>query len=197
MLHLNFTPFPELTTKRLRLRKLTPADAPDILAIRSNPSVNTFLDRVPPTTIQDVESFISKILASIEQNAALYWVISLKDDPVAIGTIVYWNVEKEKDKAEIGFELLPEYQGRGIMKEALWKVFEYGFDTMKLQVIEGWVHAKNTKSIRVLDRFHFKRDFNAENAVPKEELDGLLIFSLHSPHNHSNPTHTIPTNPLT
>jgi [ribosomal protein S5]-alanine N-acetyltransferase len=42
MLHINFTPFPNLATERLVLRKLTIKDAKEIMLLRSNEQVNKF-----------------------------------------------------------------------------------------------------------------------------------------------------------
>ena len=56
-----------------------------------------------------------------------------------------WKISREYSKAEIGFELLPEHQGKGIMQEALPKIIEYGFKNMKLRTIEGEVDPNNLK----------------------------------------------------
>ena len=38
MLQLNFSPFPEIKTNRILLRKMTDADAPELLFLRSDES---------------------------------------------------------------------------------------------------------------------------------------------------------------
>ena len=44
----NFTPFPVLETERLTLRALTLEDAKPLFALRSNKSINKFIERKVP-----------------------------------------------------------------------------------------------------------------------------------------------------
>ena len=85
----------------------------------------------------------------------MQWVITLKDDPKLIGTIVYWHIVKEKDEAEVGYELLPQYRGKGMMQEALSKVIEYGFNTLKLKTIVADPKAVNLSSVKLLEKCGF------------------------------------------
>ena len=45
MLQLNFSPFPLLESERLQFRKLTDADAPEILSLRGNLETMKFIPR--------------------------------------------------------------------------------------------------------------------------------------------------------
>ena len=51
MLELNFSPFPELRTERLFLRKLTKNDAKEIFFLRSNEDVLHYIGREPAKSI--------------------------------------------------------------------------------------------------------------------------------------------------
>ena len=77
MLQLNFSPFPELKTKRLLLRKLDKTDAKEIFFLRSNEDVLRYLGREPTATITEAEEFIGKINKGIEENEAILWGIAL------------------------------------------------------------------------------------------------------------------------
>ena len=92
------------------------------------------------------------------------------------------DVEKEKDiavfstednKCEIGFELLTTFQGEGIMKEAIEKVIDYAFEKMQFQKIEAFTHKNNQSSIKLLEKFNFKKSTTAD----KEKAD-FIIFNL-------------------
>ena len=159
MLTLNFSPFPNLTTERLLLRKITIEDAEDIYALRSDDRVNEFLDRPKALSVEDAGNFINQIRSRGSNNELLYWAITQKKNSKLIGTIVYWNISKEEYKGEIGFEMHPDYQGKGLMREAVEKVIDYGFNELGLQTIEAFPEAANEKSIILLERTHFKRDF--------------------------------------
>ena len=59
MLALNFTPFPELKTERLLLRKFERTDANEIFFLRSNENVLRYIGREPTKTIAKAEEFIN------------------------------------------------------------------------------------------------------------------------------------------
>ena len=58
MKSLNFIPFPTLDSDRLRFRKLTNDDAPEILKLRGNPKTMKF---IPRPLIKDIEGALEHI----------------------------------------------------------------------------------------------------------------------------------------
>lgn len=152
-----FISFPVLKTDRLLLRPLVIEDDKEILALRSNEKVNTYLDRTPDKTIEDSRIFIHNIL----KNSFVYWAITIHDQ--LIGTICLFDFEGNAGKAEIGFELLPEHQGKGIMHEAVSKVISYSFETIHLVLLEGYVHKDNVPSQKLLEKLNFKQQTNHMN----------------------------------
>jgi ribosomal-protein-alanine N-acetyltransferase len=152
---MNFPPFTPLASERLILRELRKEDAPEIYRIRSDKRVNEFLDRTPATSLEDGRNFINQIIANQNKNEGIVWAITLKDDPKLLGTILYWHIVKEKDEAEIGYEMLPDYFGKGIMQEALLKVIEFGFETMELKTIVAYTKGDNLRSVNVLAKCGF------------------------------------------
>ena len=177
---LNFTSFPQLMTERLLLRRLSEADAHDILMLRSNEQVNQFLDRPACIDLEAAKNFIAKIEKGIANNESLYWVITLKGNDKLIGTICLWNFEADKMQAEIGFELHPDFQGKGVMQEAIAKVIDYSFSELKLSVVTGLTNPANLLSIKVLERNNFLRDENY-TWVNKEDAEDLFVFYLLAP----------------
>src|SRR6185436_11154317 len=132
MIQIQFTPFPELATARFRLRQLTKDDEKEIFALRSDDFINQYLDRPKANTLDDARNFISQITKGIAKNEAIFWVVTSKDEARFLGTICLWNISREEAKAEIGYELLPENHGKGIMQEVIPGVIQYAFEVMKL-----------------------------------------------------------------
>ncbi|SEW37689.1 ribosomal-protein-alanine N-acetyltransferase [Chitinophaga sp. YR573] len=166
--------FPLLTTERLILRSLTLEDAPEILRIRSDDRVNKYLDRPKATSIEDALAFIRKIQAA---NEGFYWAITLKDNNTLIGSVCFWNIMIDKKSGEIGYELHPDYQGKGIMQEAITAAIKYGFESAGFNVITALSSADNENSIRLLERNNFVKDTNFEY-ISKEELDNQVGYIL-------------------
>lgn len=177
---LNFSPFPQLATERLLLRRLNKTDAHDIMMLRSDEQVNKFLDRPACIDLEDAENFIAGIEKGINNNESLYWVITLKENDKLIGTICLWNFELEKMQAEVGFALLPGFQGKGFMLEAILKIIEFSFSELKLSVLTGLTHPANIRSIKVLESSNFIRDMNYK-LVSKEDAGNLVVFYLQAP----------------
>jgi [ribosomal protein S5]-alanine N-acetyltransferase len=176
MLHLDFTPFPQLTSRRLVLRQLTVADADAITVLRNNAIVNQYLDRPKTTTPAEALRFIDKINDGIDNNVSIYWVISLRENHQLIGTICLWNIVAEDDAAEIGYELHPDFHGKGIMHEAINAVIDFGFNTMQLKVITGFTSPANTASIKSLERNNFKLDVAGKYSDSNNE--GEIVYVL-------------------
>lgn len=177
---LNFISFPQLMTERLVLRSLSEADAHDIMLLRSNEQINKFLNRPACIDLEAAICFITKIERGIENKESLYWVISLKENDQLIGTICLWNFESDKMQAEVGFELFPGFQGRGIMKETLLEVVAFGFKQLKLKTITALTDPGNQPSIKLLQRAGFIADSDY-SVVAKEEAGNLVVFYLKSP----------------
>ena len=170
MVNKSFTPFPILTTERLTLRQLSTDDGQSIFALRSDPEINKYLDRQASKTMEDAISFIKKINDNIEKNISIYWAITLTNSQIFVGTICLFDFSDEKNKCEIGYELLTDFQGQGIMKEAAEKVTGYAFQTMRLQKIEALTHIRNRNSIRFLTKSGFKKSIETDNEIPDHNI---------------------------
>jgi [ribosomal protein S5]-alanine N-acetyltransferase len=167
MLNRSFTPFPILITERLALRQLVISDEQEIFILRSDSKINKYLDRQISNTIEDARNFINKVNENINKNDSLYWAITLGDKNILIGTICLFGFSDENSKCEIGYELLTNFQGQGIMKEAAEKVIDYAFNTIKVQEIEAFLHRDNQSSIKLLDRFSFRNSNEPDKTNPE------------------------------
>lgn len=156
MLKRVFLPFPVLTTERLTLRQLGTNDDSEIFALRSDSEVNQYLGRQQSRSIDEAREFISKISESIAKNESVYWAITMGDNNVLVGTICLFNFSDGDDKCEIGYELLPEFQRQGIMREAAEKVIDYAFNIVDVKIIEASFHIDNLQSVSLLRKLLFK-----------------------------------------
>lgn len=140
-----------MTTERLMLRPLSAIDVQEIFILRSDTLINKYLDRPPCKTINDAQEFIKKI----KINNLPYWAISQKENKKLVGTICLFNVSDELKKCEIGYELLTEHQGKGIMREAAKKIIEYSTQSLGLKTIEAYTHKDNQSSTNLLNELKF------------------------------------------
>lgn len=150
------TSFPVLKTERLTLRQLSSSDDKEIFALRSDENVNKYLDRKPSNSIDDAKIFIQTINKNTQINNSIYWAITLNGTDKIIGTICLFDITNKNSKAEIGYELSPLFQGKGIMREAAAKVIDFAIQHIGLNLIEAYTHSENHGSIRLLEKLNFK-----------------------------------------
>jgi ribosomal-protein-alanine N-acetyltransferase len=149
-----------------------PADEQEIFALRSSDEINKYLDRPKANTLDDARNFITKIINGIAKNESIFWVVTPKDESKLLGTICLWKISKEEAKAEIGYELLPENHGKGIMQEVIPRVLQFGFEEIKLEMIEAELSPRNLKSVRLLEKNNFTL------AAVNEENPDSVVYAL-------------------
>lgn len=159
--------FPILMTEKLILRQLSKSDSGAILQLRSDTEVNKYLDRKTSKTLEDALGFINSIIENTGNDGLFYWAITQKGDGKLIGTICLFDFLDAEKKCEIGYELLPQYHGQGIMAEAIKKVIEYAVQALGIKAIDATPHNENQSSIKLLQKTGFKQldDINAGNAI--------------------------------
>ncbi len=180
MLELNFSPFPEIKTERLLLRKMTDADAPELLFLRSDEKVMQFIGREKTKSIEEATAFIQKINAAVDANETIMWAIALNEVPgTMIGTICFWNILKDHYRAEIGYILHPGFWGKGMMQEAVRAAVDFGFNEMKLHSIAGHINPQNVASGIVLEKCGFVREaYFKEDFFFRGRFSDTAVYSL-------------------
>ncbi|MCU7503002.1 MAG: GNAT family N-acetyltransferase [Ignavibacteria bacterium] len=153
-----FNKFPSIETKNLTLESFALQDAEELFRIRSDDRVTKYLDRDNHKTVEESEIMINGILKSYKDKAGISWIIREKASSAVVGYVGYWNLIRENVRAEIGYALKFEYWGKGYMSETLLKLLEFGFSEFKLHSIMGNVNPQNQRSIKILEKFGFKKE---------------------------------------
>ncbi|MBK8600559.1 MAG: GNAT family N-acetyltransferase [Flavobacterium sp.] len=172
MININFEPFPNLETNRLLLRRLENSDVKEVFALRSNPSTMKFIPRPLLKNDEEALEHIAMINAKIDNNEGINWAITIKGNPNLIGIIGHFRIQPQNYRAEIGYMILPEYHGQGIVAEAIKEVVRYGFEEMNLHSIEAIIDPNNLASGRVLQKNGFVKE---AHILENEFFDGRFI----------------------
>ena len=179
MLAINFSPFPNLETERLFLRRVDVKDVNEIIALRSNPETMKYIPRPLVKTIEDALEHIAMMDTKIENNEGINWAITQKGNPKLIGVIGHYRIKPEHYRAEIGYMLLPEFSGKGIISEAVKEVVKYGFKGMQLHSIEAVIDPENNASAKVLEKNGFVKEAHLkENEFFEGRFLDSVIYSL-------------------
>ncbi len=142
---------PILKTKRLLLRDLKETDWEAVSYLRSDPMINKYVQRPAAETKQKAIAFIHKIQTSVAANSIFYWCITEFGQHEMLGSICLWNFSEDKSIVEVGYDLNPIAQGKGIMTEALDTVTQFAFDHIKVGCIEAFTHSANVPSRKLLE----------------------------------------------
>ncbi len=123
------------------------------MALRTNPEVTQFIHRDVNQSISDIEEFIERITSDPEK---LFYKIELVETGELVGAIALKNINKKKQYAEIGYELFPHFQRKGIMSTAMTKMITMAFHDLGITELEAYTHRENTNSRKLLEKFKFE-----------------------------------------
>ena len=104
----------------------------------------------------------------------MWFAVCSLDNKIFYGAGGLNDLSKEHRKAEIGFWLLTDFWGKGIMTEAMPLICNYGFHKLGLHRIEGFVESDNTNCKNAMA----KLDFQHEGTMKDCEIKNGAFISL-------------------
>jgi [ribosomal protein S5]-alanine N-acetyltransferase len=173
-----FNVFPEISTERLNLREIKHEDAEGVYKLLSNPEVIKHDTFELFTNIKQAEDIIKWFSDEFKQRRAIFWGISLKNEPEIIG-FCKCEIEIPKVRADLGYDLRPEYWNMGMMTEVLSKIIDFAFHTLDVNRIEAAVSTENNASIRVLEKSGFvKEGILRERSYWRGSCHDMMMLSI-------------------
>jgi RimJ/RimL family protein N-acetyltransferase len=161
-----------LTTERLTLRRLSPADAEFIVELLNDPAFLQFVgDKAVRTADDACQYILDGPIASYERNGFGLWLVALKESDLPIGLCGLLKREVLPD-VDIGFAFLPDYRSRGYALESASAVLQYGRTEFGLKRIVAITDPENAGSIRVLQKIgmRFERMIAVSEGAPEIQL---------------------------
>lgn len=153
-----------LETERLILRKFTIKDAPFIAALMNSPTWLQFIGDREIKTLAHAQSYLlnGPIMAYTAYGFGLY-LAELKDTKTPIG--MCGLVKRDYlEHLDIGYALLPAFEGKGYGFEIASATVTYAFETLHLQHLAAITTEENRRSVKLLNKlgFVFKEVINVE-----------------------------------
>lgn len=175
----NFIPFPNLESNRLTYRAVEKTDINEVIALRGNAENMQYIPRPLVTNIDEALDHIKMIQDKIDSNEGINWAITEKGNDKMIGIIGHYKIKPEHFRCEIGYMLLPDYQNKGYVTEAIQTVLSYAFHNMKMNSVEALINPRNTASERVLQKNGFIKEAHLiENEYYNGNFIDTVIYSL-------------------
>ncbi|WP_017381531.1 GNAT family N-acetyltransferase [Paenisporosarcina sp. TG-14] len=176
---MNFTPFPTIETKNLLLRKMSQLDLIDLFEMRKDSSMHEYTDTLVEGNIDETKAYIEKMNIGVDDNKWIIWAIEHRQSTKVIGTICIWNLNEEEKSGELGYGIIPRFQGQGLMREALVHAVEYGFNVMKLKFLDAYTEENNDKSIKLLETCKFTEISRVdEDGYSKSQTFRMVVYRL-------------------
>ena len=120
---------PVIETEHLILRTMNKSDIDDLKEWISDISLYEYWGKRPSKSEKNPEVLFSK---PEKATKSFHWGIVHKQDSKVIGEIWIYLIENNR-MAKVAFRLSKQYQGNGLMSEALKSVIEFCFSKTELQ----------------------------------------------------------------
>lgn len=172
--------FSELRTPRLILRELNPPVVRHLFNNHTGPEIFHMLGC---GSEQDYVAIKERYWLNFIDNPRLSFRTWLLIDPKTgglIGDCSFHSWWVRHNYAEAGYGIWDEfYKKKGLMSEALERILQVGFEEMKLQRVEAFVLPGNKPSIRIMEKFGFRREGFLRRRFNNEgRMENTLAFSL-------------------
>ena len=156
----------ELWTERLILRRYRPEDAEDLYCyLGTDPAMYRYSGWNPYATIEMSKETVQRFIDSYDDEHTYSWIMDIDD--VIVGAIGAYDYKD--DHIEVGFSVVPGWQGRGLATEALKKVLEYLTENESIPCVTAWCAAENIGSKRVLEKAGMKLVCTEKNSLVVED----------------------------
>jgi ribosomal-protein-alanine N-acetyltransferase len=174
-------PFPVLESERLVLREITAADADALFAIFSDEETMQYWSCRPYTSVVQARKLIENLAETVRQETGIHWAITLRGENRLIGRCGYNEWRKQHRRGEISYIVARHTWGKGIAREALQVMLDYGFKEMNLHSVEAGVTPGNDGSTRMLERLGFCLEGHLRESYFAEDrfVDSLIYSLLH------------------
>lgn len=129
------------------LRDVDPGDAEAYALMRCDPSMMKYLGGPRPRT--GMQAKVDSDVADVRAGRALICMIIAEHDGMSkvAGTVTLWSHEVDGEAiSEIGWMVLPEFQGRGVAKQSIATVLERARDQHRWGVIYAFPSPDNGPS---------------------------------------------------
>lgn len=165
-----------ITTPRLSLARLAPADAEALFAYRAEPSVCRY-QTFEPRSLDDARAFITETL--VDHPVWYQLGIRLRDGGRLVGDVGIRFTSDEPRQAEVGVTVAPSHQGQGIAAEALGGTLRHLFEREGVHRVFASIDPGNGASMRLFERLGMRKEAHFRQSLRfKGEWADDVVFAM-------------------
>ncbi|WP_053005784.1 GNAT family N-acetyltransferase [Kiloniella spongiae] len=157
---LNFLP---LETSRLRIRQYQGTDLEPTRRMSQDPELRKWL-LSGVYSDKEHEEYVKVSSTSDTKD----FVVEEKATGLVMGEMTFhrWEVQRTW---EMGWLILPEFQGKGYASEAAKSLLKVGFEQMELHRIVAMAHPENSASWRLMEKIGMRKEGAYLQSIPRPD----------------------------
>ena len=169
-----------LQSERLKFRAPTPDDA-DFM----NPAILASMDSLQPwmswakhpPSMDETRLYCRRALLEWHDRETLDYRLFLGE--AFVGNCAIHTINWDVPSAQLGYWLHADFQGRGLMNEAVERLTRFGFDELQLVRLEIRCNARNSASAGVALRAGFEKEAHLRQCYRSADgtLNDALVFA--------------------
>lgn len=151
--------FTRQVNEAIYLRMLSARDADDLFSLtdRSRDYLQKWLSWLEGTTsVEDSLQYIKHTFYAYNNRQGVHAGIFYHEE--LVGVVAFHRLDYTNRIGTIGYWLGEEFQGKGIMTDAVASIVTYGFEDLRLNRIEIRVAPENTASRAIPERLRFTKE---------------------------------------
>jgi len=165
--------FKSFETERLILRPTGLEDAALVLELLNTPKWLKFIGDRNVKSLEEAQKYIkNRMLPQLERLGYSNYTLVKKSDGTLIGTCGLYDREG-LEGIDIGFALLPQFEGRGYGFEAARRIKKAAFEDFGIEQLQGITAKENIASQNLLKKLEFH--LVGTTRLPNEKED-LFLF---------------------
>jgi RimJ/RimL family protein N-acetyltransferase len=162
----------EMTSGRLSLRPIGPADVPALHRLWTDARVRRFLWDGKVVSLEHTAGIVEQHNRLCEACGFGIWGVRARDATELVGFTGYWHVHTPPSLERL-FGVAADHWHRGIATESSRWVMRYGFEALDFGTIEASTDVANAASVRVLE----KLGMSCRQCAMRDALD-MVFYAL-------------------
>ena len=165
-----------MKTERLTLRLIKKADAPFLHQLMNTKKWYAFIGDRGINSIADAQAYIeAKMSPVLSEKGFINHIMIHTETQQVVGTCSLHD-RPGVDGIDIGYALLPEFEGKGFATEGAMAMIKLAFETLGQQRVSAITTDANLKSCHLLEKLGFA--FNQYISLPgSDELIRLYVLN--------------------
>ena len=162
-------------TKRLIIAKMTLDDAPFMLELLNTPNWIKYIGDRNVKTVDEAKTYMTNgVLKSYKESGFGFYKLLLKEENNKIIGTCGLVKREQLENVDIGFAMLPGYEGKGFGMEASLEIMSLAKNLFRLPKIAAIVQPNNPNSIKLLEKLGLSFE---KKVKPFDDGAELLLFA--------------------